>query len=58
MEKNRIVKSWELNAHNMKTLYKKEWESLSVDTDPVSYCDHENVNMGNQYYGIPFACRW
>lgn len=46
------------NAHNLSTLYKKEWESLSTDNDPVSYYDHENANMGNQYYGIPFACRW
>ncbi len=45
-------------AHNMGTLYKKEWESLSTDNDPVSYYDHENVNMVNKYYGIPFACRW
>ena len=46
------------NAHNMKTLYKKDWESLSVENDPVSYYDHKKANMGNQYYGIPFACRW
>lgn len=45
-------------AHNMETLYKKEWELLSTDNDPVSYYDHENANMGNQYYSIPFACRW
>lgn len=44
--------------HNMETLYKKELESLSTDNDPVSYYDHENANMGNRYYGIPFACRW
>lgn len=46
------------NAYNMKTIYKKEWESLSVENDPVSYYDHKAANMGNQYYGIPFACRW
>lgn len=46
------------SAHNLSTLYKKEWESLSTDNDPVSYYDHENTNMGNQYYGTPFACRW
>lgn len=44
--------------HSMETLSKKDWESLSVENDPVSYHDHENANMGNQYYGIPFACRW
>ena len=26
------------NAHNMETLYKKEWESLSVDNIMVSVC--------------------
>jgi hypothetical protein len=36
----------------------KEWELLSVDTGPVSYQDHVNANMGNQYYGTQFACRW
>lgn len=46
------------NAHNMETLYKKEWESLSVENDPVLYCDHKQTNMGNQYYGIQFARRW
>ena len=45
-------------AHNMGTLYKKEWESLNTDNDPVSYYDHESANMGNLYYNIPFACRW
>lgn len=44
-------------ANGMDTLSKKEWESLNVDTDPLSYCEHVNANMGNQYYGIPFACR-
>lgn len=44
------------NAYNMKTLYKKDWESLSVENDTVSYYDHKNANMGNQYY--PFACRF
>ena len=46
------------NAHNLETLYKKDWESLSVENEPVSYYDHENENMGDQYYGIPFACRF
>jgi hypothetical protein len=41
MKKNKIAKSW---------------ESLSVENDPVSYYDHKAANMGNQYYGIPFAC--
>lgn len=45
-------------ANNFDTLSKKNWESLNVDTDPVSYSDHENANMGNQYYGIQLACRW
>lgn len=45
-------------AHNMGTLCKKEWESLSADNDPVSYYDHKDANMGNKYYGIPFGCRW
>lgn len=44
-------------ANSMDTLSKKNWESLSVDTDPVSYCDHESANMGKQYYGYSFACR-
>lgn len=44
-------------AHKTEKISKKEWESLSADVDPVSYQDHENANMGNQYYGIPFACR-
>lgn len=52
MRKNDFRKS-----NNMGTLSKKEWESLNVDTDPVSYSDHENANMGNQYYGIQLACR-
>lgn len=43
--------------HNMETLYKKDWESLSVEDYTVSYCDHVSANMGNQYYGIQFACR-
>lgn len=38
------------NAHNMETLYKKEWESLSVDNNHISYYEHENANMGNRYY--------
>lgn len=46
------------NAYDMKTLYKKDWESLSVENDPVSYYEHKKANMGNQCYGIPFACRW
>lgn len=46
------------NAHNLSTLYKKDWESLSADNDPVPYCYHINANMGNKYYGIPFGCRW
>lgn len=46
------------NAHNMSAIYKKEWESLEVEKDPVSYYYHEAANMGNQYYSIPFACRW
>lgn len=46
------------NAYNMEALYKKEWESLSVDTNQVSYQDHENANMGNQNHGIQFARRW
>lgn len=45
-------------AHNMETLYKKDWESLSVENDPVLYYDHKAANMCNQYYGIPFACRF
>lgn len=45
-------------AHNLSTLYKKEWEPLNTDNDPVLYYDNENANMGNQYYGIQFACRW
>ena len=45
------------NAHNMKAQYKKEWETLSTDNDPISYYDHKVANMGNQYYGIPFGCR-
>lgn len=44
-------------ANGMDTLSKKEWESLSVEDDTVSYCDHVSANMGNQYYRIPFACR-
>lgn len=44
-------------AHNMETLYKKEWKSLSVENDPVSYYDHKVANMGNQHYGISFDCR-
>lgn len=35
-------------AHNMETLFKKDWESLSVENDPVSYYDHKSANMGNQ----------
>ena len=58
MEKNRIVKSWELKATSQKSFYKKEWESLSADNDPVSYYDHKDANIGNKYYGIPFGCRW
>lgn len=46
------------NDHNMETLHKKEWELLSVDNDPVSYYDHKQANMGNQYCGIQFARRW
>lgn len=46
------------NAHNMEALYKKEWETLSTDIDPISYYDHKAANMGNQYHGIPFGCRW
>ena len=46
------------NAYNMETIYKKYWESLSVENDPVSYYDHKVANMCNQYYGIPFACRF
>ena len=42
---------------NLSTLYKKDWESLSADNDSVSYYDHINGNMGNQYYGIPLGCR-
>lgn len=45
-------------AHKMEPLYKKEWESLSVDNDPVPYYDHKDANMGNQYYGIQLARRW
>lgn len=41
-----------------KTKIVKSWEPLSTGNDPVSYYDHENANMGNQYYGISFACRW
>lgn len=44
-------------ANNMDMLSKKDWESLSVEDDTVSYCDHKKANMGNQCYGIPFACR-
>lgn len=44
-------------ANSFDTLGKKDWESLSVDTDPIPYNDHENANMGNQCYGISFACR-
>lgn len=44
-------------TNNMDTLSKKDWESLSVEADTVLYCDHVSANMGNQYYGIPFACR-
>lgn len=63
MEKNRIVKSWELKATSQKSFYKKAYavllmESLSADNDPVSYYDHKDANMGNKYYGIPFGCRW
>ena len=43
------------NAYNMKTLYKKDWEYLSVENDPVSYYDHKNANMGNQYYMYTFC---
>lgn len=57
MEKNKIVKSWELKATSQKSFYKKAWESLSVENDPISYYDHKNANMGDQCYGIPFACR-
>lgn len=46
------------NAHNMETLYKKKWESLSVDNDHVLYYDHKQTNMENKYYGIQFARRW
>ena len=45
------------NAHNMEPLYKKEWESLNTDNDPVSYYDHESANMGNQHYCTKFARR-
>lgn len=45
-------------SQHMGTLCKKDWESLSVEVDTVSYNDHENANMGNQCYGIPFACRY
>ena len=58
MGKNKIVKSWELKATSQKSFYKKEWESLEVEKDPASYYYHEAANMGNQYYSIPFACRW
>lgn len=44
--------------NKMTMLSKKDWEFLSADNDPVSYYDHENANMGNQYYGIQFARRW
>ena len=36
------------NAHNLSTLYKKDWELLSTDNDPVSYYDHKDANMGNK----------
>lgn len=39
-------------AHFLEKLYKKDWESLSVDNAPMSYYDHKAANMGNQYYGI------
>lgn len=58
MEKNRIVKSWELKATSQKSFYKKEWEALSTDNEPISYYDNESASMGNIYYCIPFACRW
>lgn len=44
-------------SNSMDTLNKKEWESLNVEDDTVSYCDHKKANMGNQCYGIQFACR-
>lgn len=44
-------------VNSMDTLSKKDWESLSVEDDTVSYCDHKKANMGNQYHGIPFTCR-
>ena len=47
MEKIKIVKSWELKATSQKSFYKKAY-----------VLEDENANMGNQYYGIPFACRW
>ena len=57
MEKNKIVKSWELKATSQKSFYKKAYV-LEDEKDPVSYYYHEAANMGNQYYSIPFACRW
>lgn len=45
-------------VNGMDALSKKDWESLSVDNDPVSYYDHKQTNMGNQYYGIQLARRW
>lgn len=56
MLKNRIIKSWELDATSQKSFYKKAYV-LEVKSDPISYYDHVKTNMGNQCNGIHVMCR-
>lgn len=46
------------STYNMEHIYKKEWDHMEVSGNPINYNDHVATNMGNQYCGIPFACRW